>query len=234
MFSCTKNSSSNPAFSNCTDPFVKYKLPSNMSSIFSSLDSFSSPGINIHSYSNNGLSESINIVADQSGIYNKDWRIQCDTFRDYELDFYMYKSSLYGFAFKLVKGYYNFPSDLSTISVINDGLPFKPVNSDSTYWAVYAPNPMIRWMKDNDSSTKCSGVAHDPNWNFHFTNYPNSVTNIGSMMVRNKLYNNVFKFRNDDRIQSGIQGAVDYLWVDKNYGLIQFQTSDSTIWSFEF
>jgi len=204
-----------------------------MSEIFSSVPSSSSPGINIHSYSNNGLSESMNIVAYQSSIFNHNWWVECDTFRNYEVDYFIYKSSLYGYTFRLAKGYYNFPSDLSTTRIITDGLPFKSINLDSTYWAIYAPNPMIRFMNENDSSTKCSGIAHDPNWYFHFTNFPNSVTNVGQMMVRNKLYYNVFKFRNDDQIQYGNLGSVDYLWVDKNYGLIQFQTPDSTIWSFE-
>ena len=205
-----------------------------MAYMFNLIPGISDTGANVNLYSNNGLIETMNIKTYQSSIHNQDWRMQCDTLRFYEVDEYMYKSSLYNHNFELVKGFYNFPSDLSTTRIITDDLPFKSVNLDSAYWAIYAPNTMIRFMNDVDSNTKYASLEHDVNWNFRFVNRPNNVTHIGAIKIRSRLYTDVYKFRNEEQIQYGNQGYVDYLWIDKHYGLVQFQTPDSTIWSFDF
>lgn len=234
FISCSKKNDSGYNVFNCDISSHNYLLPPKMASMFYLLPASSNLGVNVNMHSNTGLTETMNIIVYQSQLQNKDWMIQCDTFREYEVDKYMYKSSLYNYNFELAKGYYNFPSDLSTTRVITDGSPFKAVNMDSIYWAIYAPNPMIRFMNDPDSNTKYSSLAHDINWYFRFINRPNNVTHLGQIRLDGKLYSDVYKFRNEEQIQYGNQGYVDYLWIDRDYGLIQFQTPDSTIWNFKF
>src|SRR5437773_2775049 len=87
---------------------VDHELPEKMNVWFPKTPAVPYPGMNVRSYSNTGLSESMSIKY-YRGYFTNSKEGSCDPTDLYYIHQYTYSSSLYGFGFDLYKGYFTSP-----------------------------------------------------------------------------------------------------------------------------
>lgn len=216
-----------------TSAITVLDAPNSLKSMFPFLPKNGGKEINVKTYSNNGLTESMSISQKsiELGYTSKPKSNGGDI--SYEMINYQYKSSLYGFNFIISEGY------LWSINYCfgfnyNPGFGYTaPWVIDSAFWGLGAPNFMLRFVADSGVNNRLSfPVSDHVSRSLSICN--DCFTDLGTYSVRNKTYNQVYKFKNDIQIQSANAFNPHYLWVDRDYGIIQFQLKDSTIWSFEY
>jgi hypothetical protein len=146
---------------------------------------------------------------------------------------YHYKSSLYGFNFTISQGYlwaieycFNFNK--------NPGFSYNASwLVDSAFWGVGAPNFMLRFVADSGVNNNLSFPQSDQ-VSRSLKTCNDCFTDLGNYKVKNRNYSHVYRFKNDFQIKEANPLNPHYLWIDRDYGIIQFQMKDSTVWSFDY
>ncbi len=206
--------------------------PDNLKAMFVHLQG---KGNVVKTYSNNGLTESMAIrreVTELASTFKSSYEgIYRDTY--YNMINYHYTSSLYGFNFTISQGYlwaieycFNFNK--------NPGFGYAaPWLVDSAFWGVGAPNYMLRFVADSGVNNRLSFPLSDQ-VSRSLQTCNDCFSELGNYSVRNRNYSHVYRFKNDQQIQQGNALNPHYLWIDRDYGIIQFQLKDSTVWSFDY
>jgi hypothetical protein len=109
-----------------------------------------------------------------------------------------------------------------------------PLPLDSGCILFAAPAALIRFdMVPDSSKDMARPYATNKEPDHIFMHYADCFEYLGSYTVKDKVFSQVFRLKNFPVITSGLDMQVSYLWVDKEYGVVQLQQKNGTIWYLE-
>jgi hypothetical protein len=241
LFSCKKNeqldASKNSLPPNKRDStiFIEYDAPDNLKAMFLRLPKEGEKNITVKIYSNNGLTESF-IISGETRSLGRNFQSSFEgpkVYSFYNMLNYHYKSSLYGFNFKISQGYL-WAIDYCFNFIKKPGFTYNaPWVVDSAFWGVGAPNFMLRFVADSGVNNNLSFPQSDEVSRSLIT-CNDCFTELGNYKVKSRSYSHVYRFKNNTQIQQENPFNPHYLWIDRDYGIIQFQLKDSSVWSFDY
>jgi hypothetical protein len=241
LFSCKKNEPmdankhSLPPPTRDTNINYEYDAPDHLKAMFSKLPREGEKSMIVKTYSNNGLTESFIISGERRYLGGKfQGNIDGpDTNTYYYMLNYHYRSSLYGFSFTISQGYL-WAIDYCFNFIKKPGFRYNtPWLSDSAFWGVGAPNYMLRFVADSGVNNHLSFPQSDE-VSRSLISCNDCFTEIGNYKVLGRSYAHVYRFKNNTQIQQGSSFNPYFLWIDRDYGIIQFQLKDSTVWNFDY
>jgi len=241
LYSCKKNerldSSKNRLPTNNGDStiIIEYDAPDNLKAMFSQLPKEGEKNIIVRTYSNNGLTESFIISGKTLSLGSKSQSSfgGSDVYTIYNMLNYHYKSSLYGFNFTISQGYL-WAIEYCFSFIKKPGFTYNaPWVVDSAFWGVGAPNFMLRFVADSGVNNNLSFPQSDDVSRSLIT-CNDCFTELGNFKVKSRSYTHVYRFKNNTQILPENPFSPHYLWIDRDYGIIQFQLKDSTVWSFDY
>lgn len=235
LISCERSEPDLAGQEKCINPKIDHAYSANVASWFSSSQYKSSGDIFIKMSSNTGLTESMKIAASKGFYSQYPATGSCDPIFRFPLQKFVYSSSLYNITFEVSKGYISQWGDYTgtyVYSTYKDGDPPLPLDSGCIVFA--APAALIRFdMVPDSSKDMVRPYASTSEPFYRFLHYADCFEYIGSYTVKGEVFNQVFRLKNSPVITSGLDMQLSYIWIDKEYGVIQLQQKNGTIWYLE-